>query len=213
MAKMSREEAKLAKFNAKREKADNKSLAKAAAQEARMHKIEARQEDLAQFEEKFGRVSAQGPIGGRKVEIFDKGFVRVGKIGPSAPEKLLGVSGQADISKKSALGRFAMGTLVMYSNIAFTPNRRGEIHMAITTDRQTYSLKSELPMQFELESFYQIMASAESILESRKSSTGQALASAPDIAQQLKQIAELHAQGVLNDDEFSAAKAKLLGNS
>jgi hypothetical protein len=34
---------------------------------------------------------------------------------------------------------------------------------------------------------------------------------APSMADQLNQLADLHKQGVLNDDEFAAAKAKLLG--
>jgi type II secretory pathway pseudopilin PulG len=34
---------------------------------------------------------------------------------------------------------------------------------------------------------------------------------APDVTAQLQQLAALHAQGVLTDAEFSAAKAKLLG--
>jgi hypothetical protein len=34
---------------------------------------------------------------------------------------------------------------------------------------------------------------------------------APSMADQLNQLAGLHSQGVLSDDEFAAAKAKLLG--
>ena len=37
-------------------------------------------------------------------------------------------------------------------------------------------------------------------------------AAAPSMADQLQQIATLHQQGVLSDDEFAAAKAKLLGS-
>jgi hypothetical protein len=36
-------------------------------------------------------------------------------------------------------------------------------------------------------------------------------AAAPSMADQLNQLADLHKQGVLGDDEFAAAKAKLLG--
>jgi Short C-terminal domain len=36
-------------------------------------------------------------------------------------------------------------------------------------------------------------------------------AAGPSMADQLQQIADLHQQGVLSDDEFAAAKAKLLG--
>ena len=34
---------------------------------------------------------------------------------------------------------------------------------------------------------------------------------APSMTDQLSQLADLHQQGVLSDDEFAAAKAKLLG--
>jgi outer membrane murein-binding lipoprotein Lpp len=37
-------------------------------------------------------------------------------------------------------------------------------------------------------------------------------AAGPSMADQLQQIATLHQQGVLSDDEFAAAKAKLLGS-
>jgi hypothetical protein len=36
-------------------------------------------------------------------------------------------------------------------------------------------------------------------------------AAGPDPIEQLKQLGELHQQGVLTDDEFAAQKAKLLG--
>ena len=36
-------------------------------------------------------------------------------------------------------------------------------------------------------------------------------AGGPSVADQLQQIATLHQQGVLSDDEFAAAKAKILG--
>jgi hypothetical protein len=36
-------------------------------------------------------------------------------------------------------------------------------------------------------------------------------AAGPSVADQLQQIATLHQQGVLTDDEFGAAKAKILG--
>jgi membrane protease subunit (stomatin/prohibitin family) len=39
----------------------------------------------------------------------------------------------------------------------------------------------------------------------------QAAASPPDLTAKLKQLAELNAAGVLSDQEFAAAKAKLLG--
>ena len=34
---------------------------------------------------------------------------------------------------------------------------------------------------------------------------------APDLAEKLKEVADLHASGALTDEEFAAAKAKLIG--
>jgi hypothetical protein len=39
----------------------------------------------------------------------------------------------------------------------------------------------------------------------------QAAAAAPDPIEQLKELGQLHEQGVLTDEEFAAQKAKLLG--
>ena len=36
-------------------------------------------------------------------------------------------------------------------------------------------------------------------------------AAAPDLTAQLEQLAQLHTAGVLSDEEFATAKAKLLG--
>jgi hypothetical protein len=38
-----------------------------------------------------------------------------------------------------------------------------------------------------------------------------AQAAGPDLTAQLQQLAQLHTSGVLSDEEFAAAKAKLLG--
>jgi hypothetical protein len=35
---------------------------------------------------------------------------------------------------------------------------------------------------------------------------------APDAIEQLKQLGELHEQGILTDEEFAAQKAKVLGS-
>ena len=42
------------------------------------------------------------------------------------------------------------------------------------------------------------------------SSPGPATASAPTVSDRLRELAALHAEGLLNDAEFSAAKKKLL---
>ncbi len=48
-------------------------------------------------------------------------------------------------------------------------------------------------------------------LERQQTAVPAPRASEPSMADQLNQLANLHNQGVLSDDEFAAAKAKLLG--
>ena len=45
----------------------------------------------------------------------------------------------------------------------------------------------------------------------QEAAPAQPQAAAPDPIEQLKQLGELHQQGVLTDEEFAAQKAKLLG--
>jgi hypothetical protein len=47
--------------------------------------------------------------------------------------------------------------------------------------------------------------------EQDQSISGQEQAAAPSMSDQLNQLTDLHNQGVLSDDEFATAKAKLLG--
>ena len=49
-------------------------------------------------------------------------------------------------------------------------------------------------------------------LEQQNAAAPSAPQAAPSMADQINQLADLHNQGVLSDDEFAAAKAKLLGS-
>jgi hypothetical protein len=49
-------------------------------------------------------------------------------------------------------------------------------------------------------------------LEQQQTAVPAPRASGPSMADQLNQLADLHKQGLLSDDEFAAAKAKLLGS-
>jgi membrane protease subunit (stomatin/prohibitin family) len=52
---------------------------------------------------------------------------------------------------------------------------------------------------------------ADSHAEQQANAAPPAAAESDDSAEKLKQLADLHAQGVLTDEEFAAAKAKALG--
>jgi membrane protease subunit (stomatin/prohibitin family) len=54
-------------------------------------------------------------------------------------------------------------------------------------------------------------AQAEQAQQAQQTAVPAPRAAGPSMADQLNQLADLHNQGVLSDDEFAAAKAKLLG--
>ena len=56
----------------------------------------------------------------------------------------------------------------------------------------------------------QEIAQMEAQMQAMQAQQAQAAASPPDLTAKLQQLAELKASGVLSDDEFAAAKAKLL---
>jgi len=70
---------------------------------------------------------------GKSVRLYEKGYVRVGgaifRSGASF-ERLLGISGSADVAKKTGLGRVAGFALTGGLNIMLTPNKRGDLSSA-----------------------------------------------------------------------------------
>jgi hypothetical protein len=52
---------------------------------------------------------------------------------------------------------------------------------------------------------------AQSVYEQQAPAPAPAAAAQPDLMDQLQKLGELHASGVLTDEEFAAQKAKLLG--
>lgn len=214
---MSRDEAKLAKFNAKREKADQKSLARAQVHQERLGDIEARQAEL----EKIGREIAHEKIqsGARLIDIgiYENGFVKIGR----GYEKLLGISGDTQVLRKTAIGRSAatVASAVLTPFPGFnllSPGQRGRISLVVITDKTTHTFSTEQVHEFTVRSYESLLAAGKTVLEMNQTAPTADKpqpAAVLDLAGQLKQISELHAEGVLSDAEFSAAKAKLLGNS
>ena len=58
---------------------------------------------------------------------------------------------------------------------------------------------------------YQDASQAQQAQQAQQAPVPAPRAAGPSMTDQLNQLADLHNQGVLSDDEFAAAKAKLLG--
>ncbi|HVX69983.1 MAG TPA: SHOCT domain-containing protein [Mycobacteriales bacterium] len=188
-------------------------------------------------ERKYGRLVANESFGQRRIELYEGGYVRV--IGmftnlkvvtaedlmskdfvvprETPFEKLRAIKASTQVQDKSAGGRALASAATMgLSKLASNENRF--LFLTISTDRETYSLREkggrsrdadQVPMRLEL--------AGQGILDalaSKNAATPAPLASGPtppSVADQLRDLAGLHQDGVLSDDEFAAAKAKLLG--
>ncbi len=145
-----------------------------------------RQEKSPHFAQ-CGRMVAEGVVAGRRVKIYEKGFVQVGMFSLGDPEKLLGITAQDQSQQKTALGR----TLA--------------------------ALTMSPPTNSDLKAMHKLEAAGRSVLdalEAQNQAQTEKPATQPgttaSLADQLAQLSQLHQSGALTEDEFSAAKAHLL---
>ena len=168
---------------------------------------------------KYGRKVAgaliQNGILASNVSIYDEGFVKIG----GRYEELLGISGDTAVSKKSGLGRgvgiVASAVLTPFPGInLLLPGQRGRISLTIITDKKTHVLSTDQVHETAVRDYQKLLGAGQAVLQQIQLRTIAGVApdsNAPDLGSQLKQISDLHAQGILSDDEFAAAKTKLLG--
>lgn len=157
-----------------------------------------------------------------RIAIFDQGYVQIG----SKVHKLLGISSDAAISRKSGIGRSVatlatLGTPFPGFNL-LSPSQRGYVSLTITTDTDTHIFQSEIPDNSTIKSVQKLVTAGNAVLDAQRQRSNSAAlqhqqpivvqaGDASDLGTQLKSISDLHAQGILTDEEFIAAKAKLLG--
>ena len=179
--------------------------------------------------ERYGKLVLEEYCAGKIVRIYDKCFVRVSGviIGKNdAPyEKLQAVSGDADVAKKSGLGRAAVAGMTMGANLLFTPNKRGDLYLTIVTSQRTHLLHMEAPNQSNMKSMHKIATTCKAILdataalhvsvETKPDSSGDIPSKPPstDFVEQLQKLAELRHSGILSEAEFDLAKSRILGSS
>ena len=166
---------------------------------------------------KYGRKVLDEVCAGRRVRLYENCYVRVAYVGGEF-EKLLGVSGTADVAKKTALGRtLAAGATLGLSLLS--PNKRGDMYLTITTDRKTHQMHMSPPTELELKSMHKISTTAAALLSSEISlqHDPSAVTRAPleqgapvSIADELKKLTELLSQGMITEEEFVLAKSKIL---
>jgi len=169
--------------------------------------------------ENFGNVAFVGKFGSglfkTRIEFFEKGWVSVNG---ASPERLISISGQADVSKKSGIGRAVGGVATFGLNFDASTSMRGNIYLTIITDAKAHTLEVDLGKvsghQNPVQDMNEIVAAGTRVLHMNDS--GKDSNDSPsrdqklDVSLQLEKLAQLHETGALSDDEFASAKQRIL---
>lgn len=182
---------------------------------------EAKVNESEQFESNFGSVVASKPFATKRITIYSQGFVRVDSgmgAAKGSVEKLLDIFGETDITRKSGLGRAAGAVLTAGANVLLSPGQRGNVYLTITTDRDTHSIMWSRPDAYSIKTMNELVSAGKSVIARANSAINSASVAhhnpvtPVDIVSQLEKLAGLRDSGVLSEEEFTAAKAKLIEN-
>lgn len=197
------------KADIKEEKKRKTEQKKQERREARDKKREATEARKAELEAQFGRKVLDTVLGGKLVEYYEKGFVRIGF--SSTFEKVLGVEGSADsLQKKSGAGRAVGAVLTMGANVALSSNKRGDLLVTITTDKKVHTLHHTAPSAYDLKAYQEIVAVGKSLIEQNSRQEVPQSQTPASIGDELQKLVALRDSGSISDEEFARAKERLL---
>lgn len=167
------------------------------------------EERKAANEATYGAVVKKGLFGVKTVEIYETGYVRVGVLltGKSPYEKLKSIKFTQQVQDRSAAGH-------LWSSGGLGSKEKRVLLLTIATDRQVHTLSTEGQVgRSEDKLGLALEAAGSSVIGGDAPAPTVVTHAAPEVtaADKLRQIADLHRDGVLSDEEFAAAKAKLLG--
>lgn len=194
----------------------------AANERATLERLE-RERDQAKQLERAGALIRSGKFGGRTIEIYDGGFVRVASsMSASTPfEELRSIKFTVNVQDKSAGGRALAATMTAGLSLMASKEKRTLI-LTIATDRQVHTLKTTGGMgRAEDKAGQALEAAGQSVIEARRTGAASATVNQTVVVntashsgsgpgEKLRQLAELHRDGILSDDEFNEAKQRLL---
>ena len=158
--------------------------------------------------ELHGPLVQKAEVGVKTLELYEGGFIRavgmMGNLGKPKFERLVSVTYRESTYTRdqSAVG----GALVTGLSFGLASNENVKTSGTITvvTESNTYSGEIKPKHGRAFEGF------AERARLAVQPPAPAAAPAAPDLADQIKKLADLHAAGILTDDEFAAKKADLL---
>lgn len=188
----------------------------------------------AEAAEKYGRLVASEVFDHHRIELYDGGYVRVGgrsnrRGGPTPREthtmesldvviaydtpfeKLRSIEATTQIQDKSAGGR-AVASVASLGLSEMASNEKRIVFLTISTDQETYNLDAKGKMLRGSDKVaLKLESTGQGILDDLKSRPAPATpVETPSMTDQLRDLAVLHREGALSDDEFARAKARLL---
>ena len=115
-----------------------------------------------------GKKVADEIFGLHSIRIYSGGYVRVARPlrGRSARfEQLRVIEVNANVSKKTGIGRAATAIITAGDNLVFSPNTRGDIYLTIATDVKTHVFHVEPPTNQALKAAYTLKAAGQATLQ------------------------------------------------
>lgn len=154
-----------------------------------------------------GPLVQKAEVDERPVELYEGGFIRaVGLFGGGKFERLVSITyrEQTFTQDQSAVGGFL--TNAFTAGMASTESVKTTGTITVVTEEKTYSGKIKPKHGRAFEGF----AARKGLGSHAPAPAPAGSPAAPDIADQIKKLADLHAAGILTDEEFSTKKADLL---
>ena len=159
--------------------------------------------------ELHGPLVVKADVGMKTLELYERGYLRApGPFGKANLERVISIKYRESTNTynrdQSIVGSFLTNavTLGMGSTENVKSKTTGTI--TVTTEANVYTGTIEAKEGRIFESF------GERWFGMGQSQPAPTAPAQPDIADQIKKLAELHASGVLTDEEFAAKKAELL---
>ncbi|PRZ12219.1 SHOCT domain-containing protein [Nesterenkonia sandarakina] len=176
-----------------------------------------------QAREPAGNLVTKQSFGGSTIEIYDGGYVRVAAfISKTTPyEKLMSIKHSFQVQDKSAGGRALAGMATVGLNY-LASNEKRTVFLTLVTDKRVHSLKATGGMARSADkTALGLEVAGRGVLGGLAAPTAATPVAAPkvaampakkqdDVIEQIKRLGELHAAGVLSDEEFTLKKTDLL---
>jgi hypothetical protein len=166
-----------------------------------------------------GSQVASGSFGGKNVEVYSNGYVKVA-LWPTAStpfQKLVSIEYSGDIQKKIGPMRAGVAVMTMGANLVLTPNKRGDIYLNIVTATNTYTLRQAPPTELGIKCARRLAAAGEGVLKQsavvqQRPAAHRPAAEATSLSGRLEELKKLHESGMLSDEEYKELRAKAVQN-